>query len=81
MFRMMLAALALLALAGCASRLGVNAQTPRSVSTHYDPLFHSAQEAAELAEAHCQSQGGLHAVETGRGLYRGLSSTSWSCVP
>jgi hypothetical protein len=77
MIRVTVAALPLFALAGCA---GINAETPRSVSTFYDPIFHSPQDATDLAEAHCQAQGGLHAIEAGWTTYKGLPSIDWWCV-
>lgn len=78
MIRVTIAALALLALPACS---GISAETPQSVSTHYDPLFSSRHDATALAEAHCQAQSGLHALEAGWTSHKGLPSIDWLCVP
>lgn len=72
-----LAAIALLALAGCTE---IHEQTPRSVSTHYNPLFDDRHDAAALAEAHCQEQGGLHASKEGWTSWNQLPAIDWRCV-
>ena len=78
MIRVRIAVLAPLALAACA---GISAETPQSVSTYYDPIFHSPEDATALAEAHCQAQGGLHALEAGWTSAREIPSIDWWCVP
>ncbi len=70
--------IAALALAGCA---GTSAGTPQSVSTYYDPIFRSPEDATDLAEAHCQAQGGLHALEAGWTSRKGFPAIDWWCVP
>jgi hypothetical protein len=78
MVRVTIAALALLALAGCS---GISAQTPQGISTHYDPIFSGPDDATAVAEAHCQAQGGLHALEAGWTTHQWVPSIDWLCVP
>jgi hypothetical protein len=78
MVRMTIAMLALVALAGCS---GISAQTPQTISTHYDPIFSGPDDATAVAEAHCQEQGGLHALEAGWTTHTGVPSIDWLCVP
>lgn len=81
MFRMMLAALALLALAGCGSDPQISSATPRSVTTVHDHHSYTSQDAAAIAEAHCQAQGGLHAREAAREDDDFNRRITWDCVP
>lgn len=65
--RSLLVALGLVLIAGtaaCGPTIYTTASTPRSVEVAYDPFFHSPDEAAQIAEAHCLAQENRHARQS-----------------
>lgn len=77
MFRVTVAALAALALAGCVTA-GINSKTPREITISYKSA-NDAQKAAQQAEAHCQ-QYGRHAARVDTWEQHGMDYATWNCV-